>query len=111
MRKRSSLKFFGLCINALIDKGYSEEIDIIEKEMAKENLLQYLENKYAKEEFFFEFGSEGTYREEKYEINKIYSDWCGYIEGNESRKFWIKKNGLALVSSLCIEMLYDKKYE
>lgn len=106
MGSKETLKLFGLCVNGLIDLGYSEKIETIEKEMATENLLEYLSFKYKHTGLFSEL-IEGAYKDEAQELNNIFSQWSGYIEGNECRRFMVKKNGLTLLSSLCLEMLSD----
>ena len=45
---------------------------------------------------------------DKAEVNRLYASWSGYIEGFECRRFFVKKNGLILLSSLCMELLYDQ---
>lgn len=106
MNSRKALKLFGLCVNGLIDLGYSEKIEDIEREMAKENILEYLAAKYSQTGLFTEFVA-GTYQDQALAINSTFSQWSGYIEGNECRRFWVKKNGLTLLSSLCLEMLSE----
>ncbi|MEG6523876.1 hypothetical protein [Desulfotomaculum sp. 1211_IL3151] len=106
MKSSQALRLFGLCVNGLIDLGHTEKIEDIEREMAKESILEYLSTKYSQTGFFSEL-VEGAYKEQALALNNLFSQWSGYIEGNECRRFWVKKSGLTLLSSLCLEMLSE----
>ncbi|ABO50548.1 hypothetical protein Dred_2031 [Desulforamulus reducens MI-1] len=103
MNIKGTLKSFGIYLNGLIDKGYVEDIGVIEKEMAQENIAHYLAAKYEREIPLNDINDI-----DKAEVNRLYASWSGYIEGFECRRFFVKKNGLILLSSLCMELLYDQ---
>lgn len=103
MYKYIGLDVLAFEIISLISKGYSESIFKIEEELDKSNLVDYLNTKYRKD-FMANF-EDGTY--DLQELNKYFSDYSGYIQGNESRKFGVynANEGLLLVIALIINGL------
>jgi allantoicase len=90
---------------SLIDNGFDESIDDIEKHMYEEDLLQYLISKY-KDAGVADFT---VYGEDAYpldDINNYICDMASYVNGNESRKYCVGKdeNGLLLLISVCFDL-------
>lgn len=79
-----------LLINSLIDKGATEEIDVIVEKCKDGTLFDYLADKYKDEEL-----KTFARREEADEYLKTFFE--NYIESDFSRKFMVQNNGLNLL--------------
>lgn len=90
-------------VNYLVDKGYKEDIDVIEKEFENSNLVQYLNNKYGEEIDLSCFREDGPYSSK--DVNYLFNEMSDYVRGNESRKFCVENNGLCLINALCFYFL------
>ncbi len=94
----TGLGLFSMEILHLISAGKKEEISIIEKQFEQSNLVEYLSEKYN-DEFYIKFDNT-TY--DNSQINKYFSNYSGYIEGKEDRKYGIINgdDGLLLILAL-----------
>jgi hypothetical protein len=94
----TGLGLFSLEIIHLISLGKNENINEIEKHFEECNLIEYLNKKY--DQFFFVKFDNRTY--DNSELNKYFSNYFGYIEGNENRKYGIMndEDGLLLILAL-----------
>lgn len=85
---------------SLVDKGFKENIDTIEKHMSNYDLLPYLIKKYEREEdfYYFQGGSCSTK-----DLNDYICEMSSYVNGNESSKYGItnEENGLLLLIAIC----------
>lgn len=89
---------FQLEVLHLISIGKKESIEDIEKSMEDGNLIEYIFNKY-REKFFVAYDNQ-IYDNET--LNQYFQNYCGYIQGNESRKYGImnENDGLLLILAL-----------
>lgn len=101
---KNALKYLGLVVNGLVDEGHFERVDEIETQMRNGNIMEYLISKYGKNVDFSPFRG-GTYSIE--ELNRFFASYSGYIEGNEDKKYSVSKNGLCLITALCIEGIFN----
>lgn len=92
-------------VNRLVDDGQKESVKDIVDHMFNGDLVEYLRDKYKENIDLSSFNSSGPYSIK--EINKAYSDFAGYISGNERRKWGISNNGLCLIVSTGIDLLRD----
>lgn len=101
------IKGLALEIIALIANDKKETITKIEDELKEGSIVNYLNDKY-KEEFTNVFDESCPYDIQHW--NKELSDFSGWIDGNESRKFGIRKedDGLLLLLGLVLELLKEK---
>lgn len=92
---------FSLELLHLISIGKKESIDSVEEHFRNEDLIEYLTIKY-KEEFFVVFDN---YVYDNKQLNSYFSNYSGYIEGNESRKYGIMNSddGLLLILALLMD--------
>ena len=103
MVKFRGLDVLGFEIIALISNGAIETITKIEEELDNNNLVTYLNLKY-KENFMVDFVN-GAY--DIKELNEYFTEFSGYIQGNESRKYRItnENHGLLLMVGLIMNGL------
>lgn len=94
----TGLGLFSLEILHLISIGKNESIQEVENHFKDNNLIEYLNEKY-KQYFFVRFDN-GTY--DNMQLNKYFSNYSGYVEGNESRKYGIinDQDGFLLILAL-----------
>lgn len=94
----TGLGLFSLEVIHLISLGESESIQEIERHIEKNDLIEFLNQKY--DQFFFVKFDNSTYDNKA--LNKYFSNYSGYIEGNEGRKYGIMndKDGLLLILAL-----------
>ncbi|MDL2289441.1 hypothetical protein LJB83_01610 [Clostridia bacterium OttesenSCG-928-F22] len=97
------LGVFGFEIIGLISAGEKEKITTIEEHMESGDLVEYIEGKYDSS---FSVNM-STYDCET--INKYFSNYSGYIEGNENRKYCVSNadGGLLLILSLIMEKVTE----
>jgi len=103
---KNGLLFLIYITIALVDKGRSESIEIIEKHMCEESLMQFLMEKYGSEEDFSLFET-GTYSVK--DVNQAFWDIASYVNGNESRKYGVTKNGLNLLTAVAFDLYVNTK--
>ncbi len=103
------LELLGYEIIALISRGYKETITEIERQMEKENILQYVREKYAGE-LFNPFSDDAQYNYTDW--NKALGKYSGWIEGQERRKYGIEneEDGLLLLLALILELVANREY-
>lgn len=101
---KNGLIFLSYQLIGLIDSGEKVSIDIIEKHISDENILNFLIDNYNEKADFSIFEC-GTYSIK--DINHSFWDLSGYIDGNESRKYAVtnEENGLLLLISVCIDLI------
>ena len=101
------LQLFGLEIIALISQGKVETIEEIEKHIDNCDLVQYVRDKYH-DDMFNTFEEDCPYNLDDW--NKAFSEYSGYIQGNERRKYGIcnDNEGLLLVVALVLDMVSSK---
>ena len=89
---------FQLTICHLISAGYKETIEDVETHIINEDLVQYIAEKYQASIFDAQIGEEEFAKP----LNKYFSDYIGYIQGNEDRKYGIVNpdDGLILIIAL-----------
>jgi len=89
---------FQLTICHLISAGKKETIEEVENHICNESLVEYLFEKYKDYIFDFQIVAE----EYAKPLNKYFSDYDGYIQGNENRKYGImnENDGLLLILAL-----------
>jgi hypothetical protein len=102
------LQLFGFELIALISAGEKETIDDVEKQIADNNIVYYIREKY-RDKMFNTFEDNCPYNLDDW--NKAFADFSGWVEGNESRKFGIVNNdeGLLLLLALALELVSSKK--
>ena len=98
---KTSIELFMYDLISIIDKGYEESIEEVEKQIDIENIAQYILGKY-KDLTMINLQSADTNNLTKsriQDINNAYLFNNDYVMGNESRKFGITKenNGLLLL--------------
>ncbi len=98
----TGIGFFGMQILHLISNGKSEGIQEIEKHFDDGDLVEYLSKKY--DDYFYIKFDNSTY--DNSAINKYFSNYSGFIEGNEAKKYGImnEQDGLLLILAL----IFDK---
>lgn len=94
-------------INQLIDKGYSENIDIIADKIFKGELVEYITTKY-KDEDIKEFSFSEISKNNLPEFNKLLSDYEP-LASSSYKYYGIQNNGLVLASSVLSNILYEEK--
>lgn len=102
------IKGFAFDILALIASGERETIEKIEEEISNGNVTNYINEKYP-DKMMIQLGKDCIYDLDAW--NKNFTDYSGWVEGNESRKFGItnKDDGLLLLLGLIIDTLIDWK--
>lgn len=102
MLKLIGLDLLAFRVIAVISSGNKENIEKIEEELNKSNLVTYLNEKY-KDIFMVNF--EQTYNID--ELNNYFTNFAGYVQGNEGRKYGVINNddGLLLTLALIIDGL------
>ena len=108
----NSLKGLGLLalnILHLISIGAKEKIETINTCIEKNNVIEYLTKKY-KDHFFIAFDNT-IYNNSQ--LNAYFHNYCGYIEGNEERKYGImgEDSGLLLLLALITDKVEEHSYE
>ncbi len=98
MAKLTGLGLFVLEIAALVSAGKSVTVEVIEKHIDDGDVIEFISEKF-KESLNIDFKN-GIY--DVAALNKYFSDYSGYINGNESRKYGIvnENDGLLLLISL-----------
>lgn len=109
--EKKSIELFLYDLIAIIDKGYTETIEEIEKQIDENNIGQYILDKY-KEITMLSLGDAKNniiINDRINCINKAFWDSLSYISGNESRKLGIdnKENGLLLLVATGIMIMGD----
>ncbi|MBO5007453.1 MAG: hypothetical protein J6D26_01295 [Clostridia bacterium] len=101
------LQLFGLEVISLVSQGKTETITEIEKHIDDVNLIQYIREKY-RNDMFNTFEDDCPYNLNDW--NKAFSEYSGYIRGNERRKYGIcnDSDGLLLLLALLLEIVADK---
>jgi hypothetical protein len=89
-------------VNVLVDKGYTETLDEVNKQMQNKNIVDFLIGKYGSEIDFSLFTGQ-----RKQEIDELFHDFSIAHEGNERRKWGIENNGLCLLVSWTAEIIRD----
>ena len=102
VKSKSGVVWFLYYVNHLIDEGYKEEIDIVEQQIEKNSIVQYIGEKYKDLVDFSPFKI-NTYSID--EVNQYFNNFTGYVEGNESRKYIVSNNGLNLIVALGLDIL------
>lgn len=99
----TGMGLFSLEILHVISMGKKELISEIEKHFEEGNVVEYLDEKYA-EDFYVKFDN-STYDNQA--LNKYFSNYAGYIDGNERRKYGIMNDddGLLLILALITDKL------
>ena len=94
---------FQLTVCHLISTGKTETITDIETHICNENVVEYLIEKYMDSFFDQQIGLD----EYAKPLNKYFSDYDGYIQGNEARKYGImnEDDGLLLILALISEKI------
>ena len=94
----TGLGFFSLEVLHLISVGKKEKISDVEAHFSSNDIVEYISQKYD-EEFWVKFDN-STY--DNSAINKYFSGYSGYIEGNEARKYGImsENDGSLLILAL-----------
>lgn len=102
------LKGFGFDIIALIADGRKETITKIEDETCNGRIVNYIYSKHS-DRMMLTIDESCPYDIENW--NKQFSDYSGWVEGNESRKFGItnEDDGLLLLLGLLMDMLEEPK--
>lgn len=102
MESKSGVVWFLYYVNHLIDEGYKEEIDIVGQQIEKNRIVQYIGEKY-KDLVDLSPYTINTYSIE--DVNQRFNNFSGYVEGNESRKYLVSKNGLNLLVALGLDIV------
>lgn len=105
--QNNAVKYFGLYVNMLIDQGYVEVLEVIEKKMEEKKLVEYIGQKYKELVDFTPFDQNGPYSIS--DLNEKFNDFIPYVLGNEDRKFLVSKNGLNLIMALSLEIIANNK--
>ena len=93
---------FGLQLIRLIALDRKESFQTVEDHRFNGDLVEYLYNKY-KTDFYISFDN-SVY--DNLAINNYFSQYNGYINGNESRKYGVENdNGLLLLVALLMDRL------
>lgn len=102
------IKGFAFDIIAIIANGGKEDISKVEEEIQESRIVNYIYNKYS-DRTMITLDQNCPY--DINEWNRQLSNYSGWVEGNESRKFGITKNddGLLLLLGLILDMLEEKK--
>lgn len=102
------IKGLAFDVLALIANGEKETIKKIEEEIAKNNITNYLHEKYS-ENMMIPLGKDCIYDLKAW--NENFLNYSGWVEGNESRKFGItnEDDGLLLLLGLIIDTLKDSQ--
>lgn len=100
------LKSFSFDLIAIIAHGNKEKISVIENEIENRNITNYLYSKYSNL-MMIPLNNDCIYDLESW--NRELSEYTGWVEGNESRKFGIinDDDGLLLLLGLVIDLLKD----
>lgn len=98
------LQLFAMETIALISLGKKETITDIEKHMGDGDLIQYIRNKYH-DDMFNTFEDDCPYNLDDW--NKAFTEYDGYIQGNERRKYGImnEDEGLLLIVALVLDII------
>lgn len=101
--KLTGIGLFSLEILHLISVGKKETLKDIESHLDTADLIEYLSQKYD-EEFSIKFDNTNY---DNSEINKYFTNYSGYIEGNEDRKYGIlnQDDGLLLILALLTDKI------
>lgn len=101
--KLTGIGLFSLEILHLISVGKKETLKDIESHLDTADLIEYLSQKYD-EEFSIKFDNTNY---DNSEINKYFTNYSGYIEGNEDRKYRIlnQDDGLLLILALLTDKI------
>ncbi len=93
---------FAIEIIGLVSSGEKESLSVVEEHFRRNDLVDYIFDKY-KNKFSTAFDN-SIY--DNAAINKYFSEYAGYIQGNEDRKYGIanEDDGLLLIVSL----IFDK---
>ncbi len=103
---RNALHYLGLVVNGLVDEGYSEKIEKIEKQIEEGNIMNYIISRYKDIADFTVFEDGGPYSTK--EVNEFLANYLVYGGSYECEKFGVTvKNGLCLITALCLEGLFD----
>ena len=96
---------FQLEVIHLISIGKKESIADIEESLMNGNLIEYVFNKY-KNDFCVKFNNE-IYDNKV--LNSYFTNYNGYIQGNESRKYGIMNDmdGLLLILALISDKIEE----
>lgn len=106
MMHEGTLAGFGILaleIIVLISSGEKEPIDIIEDHLGKGDIIEYLQNKYC-HKFFIPF--DNSMYDNKM-LNRYFSNYDGFIQGNERRKYGIQQqdDGLLMILALMTDKI------
>lgn len=91
-------------VNQLLDRGHSENQEVIMDKMINGEFINYLTTKYKKEninEFNFSPQSEGSFPE----VIKLLEDYGSVLPLKSFDYYGIKNNGLILASSVLSDIL------
>lgn len=102
------LELLGYELIALISRGRKETISEIEKQMENGNILHYIREKYG-DELFNPFSDNMQYNYSDW--NKALTKYCGWIKGQERRKYGIENedDGLLLLVVLILELVANRE--
>ena len=106
MNSLRGIGLFALQVIGLVSAGKKETIAEIERHFESRDLVEYLYRKYAKH-FYVSYDGDSPY--DSAALNFYFFNYCGYIEGNESRKYGIvnDNDGLLLIPALLMDKVNE----
>lgn len=102
------LSIFGYELCCLMSQGRKETIQAVEGHICRGDLVEYIYNQH-KEYMAIPFDPDCPYDLKLWD--EAYSNYDGYVQGNEKRKFGIlnEDDGLLLVASLPFDILGQRE--
>jgi hypothetical protein len=97
-----SFTFIGFYLNSLVDKGEEMPIGEVKKHLASNELLKYLQRKYA-----LEFDMSLFTPDDFKKIENFFSSCFNSIDAR--KKFGVSNNGLCLLVAYCFEAAQRKE--
>jgi hypothetical protein len=97
------LSMFLYEVNVLVDRGFKEDIETVNQYMQREEIVEYIANKYGDQVDF----SLLLNRQWGKDLNVLLRNMSDANAGNERRKWGIENNGLCLLVSWTAEIIRD----
>lgn len=90
----------GFGVNALLDRGESLDIDETRKHAGEESLLGWLKDRFGQDIDLSPYEAA-----DKAEVSERFASLANAVDSR--RKFGVERNGLALISAWCFEMVQE----